>query len=77
MRSLSKFLKIMTSLSPVIYRYVSFYMFSLNNDDNQYKLQIELHYNPSLSIVAKRDIGWRVSGGTAEYGNLGGRYGTR
>ena len=34
-----KLLKIMTKLSPVIYRHVPFYMFSLNNNDNQYKLQ--------------------------------------
>ena len=39
--------------------------------------KIEMRYNPSQSIVGQRDIGWRVSGGTAEYGNLGGRYGTR
>ena len=43
--------------------------------DTNYK--IEMHYNPSLSIVGKRDIGWRISGETAGYGNLGGRYGTR
>ena len=30
--------------------------------------KIEMHYNPSLSIVGKRDIGWRVSRGTVEYG---------
>ena len=24
--------------------------------------KIEMHYNPSLSIVGKRDIAWRISG---------------
>ena len=31
-----------------------------------------MHYNPSLSIAGNRDIGWRISGGTAGYCNLGG-----
>ena len=36
--------------------------------NTNYKL--EMHYNPSLSIVGKRDIGWGISDGTAGYGNL-------
>ena len=53
----------------------SFYMFSLIIMITNTNYKIEMHYNPSLSIAGKRDIGWRISGGTAGDGNLGGRYG--
>ena len=66
---LSKISQNYDRLSPVIYRYVSFYMSSLNNNDNQntnYKK--EMHYNLSLSIIGKRDIGFQFRGELLDLG---------
>ena len=66
---LSKISQNYDRLSPVIYRYVSFYMSYLNNNDNQntnYKK--EMHYNLSLSIIGKRDIGFQFRGELLDLG---------